>query len=864
MRRWKETRYSGERRTMVALPLGGLGAGCLSLNGWGGLQDFAIRHRPAVTAQPDGHRAGDAAFALLRVGRGEEAITRLVEGPLPPARVYAFGLKSQGLREGGHEGLPRFRTNTFRGSFPYGWVDLRDPAVPLAVTLRGWSPFVPLDDRASGMPCAVLDYTLRNPGTETVAYEFSFHLSHLAPGADEASGVNGRNAAVPGRGIRFFNTEAAGAEAKGSAALFVVGHAPRIKAAWLRGGWFDSLTALWREVSTGRLAENDGAGSAGAHGRNGGSVWVGGELAPGAAVTIPMVIAWHFPNCLQACGEAPAEVVPPTGDEGGASPAGGADGGAPRLPWHPYYATLWPDAAAVAEEAVQRYAELDRRTAAFHRALVGSTLPAPLLEAVSANLAILKSPTVLRQANGNVWGWEGCFADRGCCHGTCTHVWNYAQSLPQLFPALERTLREQEWERSMDARGHVNFRARLPDGPATHGYHAAADGQLGGILKLYRDWQISGDRGWLERLYPAARRSLEYGIATWDPDETGGLIEPHHNTYDIEFWGPDGMCTTIYAGALRAMARMAAALAKTVDAQRYETLARRSLEFLRRELFNGEYFQQQVRGAELRDRSFAETLAGLRPVEAAELEILRREGPKYQYGSGCLSDGVIGAWMAELYGVPLLEIRDEVRATLRAIFRHNFRADLTGHACTQRPGYAVAGEGGLLLCTWPRGDKPTLPFIYCDEVWTGIEYQVASHLLLEGMVKEAVTIVAAARARYDGRIRNPFDEYECGSFYARAMASFALLNAAAGFRYSAVDRVLELAPRVPAARFSCLFSTATGWGTLALARDGLRVALAEGELALERVQIGRGAEVRAAEWCGTVRAGRPVRIRLPD
>lgn len=844
---------------MVALPLGGLGAGSISLNGWGGLQDFAIRHRPAMTASPDGHSARDAAFALLRAGRGAAAVTRLVEGPIPAARVYAFGLKSQGLREGGHEGLPRFRECVFAGSFPYGRVELRDPAVPLAVSVRGWSPFVPLDDRASGMPCALLDYTLCNGGAAAVPYEFSFHLSHLAPGGARDTG---RNAVVPGRGIRFFNTEAAEAAERGSAALFVAGHEPRIKGAWLRAGWFDSIGVLWREVSTGSFAENDGSFGPHARGRNGGSVLVAGELAPGAAVTIPIVVAWHFPNCWEEKGEPPAPAAgaaPPTGD-GGCGPAAGA--AEPRLPWHPYYATVWPDAVAVAEEAVARYAELDRRTAEFHRALVGTTLPAPLVEAVSANLAILRSPTLLRQANGNVWGWEGCFADRGCCHGTCTHVWNYAQALPHLFPALERTLREQELERSLDERGHVNFRARLPDGPASHTYHAAADGQLGGILKLYRDWQIGGNTDWLRRLYPAARRSLEYGIATWDPDETGGLIEPHHNTYDIEFWGPDGMCTTIYAGALRAMARMAAALGHNDDARRYEALARRSLEFLRCELFNGEYFQQRVRGAGLRDGSFEETLAGRRPVDEAELAILRREGPKYQYGDGCLSDGVIGAWMAALYGVPLPEIGEEVRSTLAAIFRHNFRADLTGHACTQRPGYAVEGESGLLLCTWPRGGRPTLPFVYCDEVWTGIEYQVASHLLLEGRVEEAVTIVAAARARYDGRVRNPFDEYECGSFYARAMASFALLGAGTGVRYSAVERTLEVAPRFAVPRFQCLIVTAAGWGALALAGGVLRLKLAEGELPLERVTVGCGSAARTVEWRGTVRAGRAVRIAL--
>ncbi len=155
-------------------------------------------------------------------------------------------------------------------------------------------------------------------------------------------------------------------------------------------------------------------------------------------------------------------------------------------------------------------------------------------------------------------------------------------------------------------------------------------------------------------------------------------------------------------------------------------------------------------------------------------QLLKREGPKYQYGAGCLSDGVIGAWMAGLYGIDTPLPQKNVKSTLQAIFRNNFKTDLSQHANAQRPGYAMGHEPGLLLCSWPRGGKPTLPFVYSDEVWTGIEYQVASHLIREGYVDEGLTIVKALRSRYDGRTRNPWNEYECGNYYARAMSSLCL------------------------------------------------------------------------------------------
>jgi len=199
---------------------------------------------------------------------------------------------------------------------------------------------------------------------------------------------------------------------------------------------------------------------------------------------------------------------------------------------------------------------------------------------------------------------------------------------------LERTLRNLELVRSMDERGHVNFRGAIPDGPVDHGWHAASDGQLGGIMKVYRDWQISGDSGWLKEMYPLVKRSLDYCIGTWDPDHRGGLFEPHHNTYDIEFWGPDGMCTSIYLGALSAMARMAKAVGQASDAGLYVELAEKCSRLMDAQLFNGEYYQQKVEYLDLRDSSFAKSVAHVDDKSSELQQLLKREGPRYQYGGG--------------------------------------------------------------------------------------------------------------------------------------------------------------------------------------------------------------------------------------
>jgi len=834
------------------MPLGGIGAGCICLNGYGGLQDFSIRNQPHLTALPDRHLHADAAFGLLRLPKWN--ITKLVEGPFPVGKIYDQGLKAQGHWGSGQEGFPRFRECTFTGEYPFGYVRLADPELPLTITITGFNPFIPLDVKNSAIPCAILEYQIENPSNEAVEFEFSYHLSHLAPGPNPKEARTSRNTVLPGKGVLFTNAEDPGSAEYGSAALTVVGHPPLIKAMWFRGRWIEGISVLWQEISSGKFLANDGSGAENRKGRNGGSLLIPGILAPGEKVTIPIVITWLFPNVHYS-------VAAVKGEE--TCSATCACGQNPSVPkWRPYYASHWSDAGQVAMYVHENYECLRRRTQAFHDALFSSTLPRYVLEAVSANLAIIKSPTVLLQENGQLWGWEGCFSDRGCCSGSCTHVWNYAQAIPHLYPQLERTLREQELLRSMDERGHVNFRSVLPDGPTDHSFHAASDGQLGGVLKVYREWQISGDRDWLVKMYPLVKRSLQYCIETWDPRERGVLEEPHHNTYDIEFWGPNGMCSSVYVTALCAMAMLAVDSGHPEDAPYYKALALRGAGCLDDRLFNGEYYEQQVIYRGLRDTSFQEYVDGLGEGASAEDRLLKEEGPKHQYGSGCLSDGVIGAWLGAMCGVDPPLPADHIRQALKSIFTYNFHESLWNHSNSQRPGYAMGDEPGLVLCTWPHGNRPTLPFIYADEVWTGIEYQVASHMILMGLVDEGLTIVRALRSRYDGRVRNPWNEYECGSYYARAMASFALLASLSGFSYSAVTHTLVLQPRLAPGNYKTFFSSVTGWGTISVLADQVVVEMSEGELIIDHLQLTRYGRLHRQSPGITARSGAAAVIEL--
>jgi uncharacterized protein (DUF608 family) len=772
-------RYAGEHLSRVAFPLGGMGAGMVCLEGSGALSHVSLRHRPEVFNEP-------CVFAAVCV-KGSPSVARVLEGPVPSFKLYGRPEAANGLG-GTSYGLPRFGSASFLARFPFGSVRLEDGGIPLAVEITGWSPFEPGDADGASLPVAALEYSLQNTSDAPLELVFSWNARNFLPERGGRQSVR----AVRG-GFVLWGTGAPNEPwDEASFCAQVSDPEARVNAAWFRGDWFDPLTLAWRDVASAACYDREAPLQGGP--APGASLFVPMTLAPGASRTLALRLSWYVAASHLRAGQDPepaSNAAPPT--------------------YRAWYTGYFEGIEAVADFWSAHYDSLRERSARFRDSFYDTTLPGEVVEAVAANLAILKSPTVLRQADGRLWAWEGCNDSTGCCHGSCTHVWNYAQALPHLFPALERTLRETEFNVSQDSRGHQAFRTALPIRPTAHSFHAAADGQLGGVLKVYREWRISGDTDWLRRLWPRVRASLDYGIETWDPRHRGLVEEPHHNTYDIEFWGPDGMCTSFYLAALQAAALMGEALGAPVPL--YTELLAKGRTLLETELWNGEYFVQRIEWKNLRAKNPLETKSYVGTYSPEATLLFEQEGPKYQYGTGCLSDGALGAWLAAVSGVPELLDRAKLASHLAAVHRHNFKRDLSEHANPQRPSYACGAEGGLLLCSWPRGGAPTLPFVYSNEVWTGIEYQVAAHLMLLGMVEQGLEIVRACRDRYDGRVRDPFDEYECGHWYARAMSSYALLQGLSGARYDAVDKVLHLEPRV-AGDFRSFLSTATGYGTV--------------------------------------------------
>lgn len=807
--------YRGRSLDEIAFPLGGIGTGMVSLGGWGQLRDWEIQNRPAK-----GRTLENAYFSVAWRSGDEPAQARVLQGPVGGSHIAG----GHGVFGWTGSGLPRFREVEFAGAFPFATVTMTDTALPVSVKLEAWNPFIPLNDADSSIPVAILSYTITNRSDRSLELLLAGNLPNIVgeqPGRTFESRAGGGIA-----GISFSNSALATDSPQfGTLCLSAVADKVLTTPRWPESNRHLRTARLWQALSELRLPDS-GAEPNG----DSGSIGVRLSLAANESATVPFIIGWHFPN-FEHWKKAETD-----SDPGGACDCGEKCDCGPAV-WRNYYATLYPDAWAAASYVGQNLKRLERETRAFQSALLESTLPTHVLDAVSSQISILKSPTCLRLTDGTFYGFEGCSGGAGCCEGTCTHVWNYAQALPYLFPRLQRSVHDAQFANSMMEDGAVEFRLPLPLGKrAELTFHPAADGQMGSVMQVYREWLISGDRAWLTSVWQQTKRMLEFAWKYWDADRDGVMEGMQHNTYDIEFHGPNTMTGSLYLGALRAAAELAEVMGETETAATYRELAAAGAKWCDKHLFNGEYYEQEVRvGMEapwpedLRERALAR---GRDSVNAA--------WPQWQYGSGCLSDQLIGQWYARMLDLGDLYDPKHVKAALESVVKYNWRSDLSDHPGLFRV-YALGDDAGLLLASWPRGGRPGHGFYFADEVWCGIEYQVASHLIHEGLVDEGLSIAKGVRDRHRGDRRNPWDEFECGHHYARSMASYGLLLALSEFHYNGAKREIGIDPRVFADGFKVFFSVEGGWGVIGRragsGRTELFVDLRYGEVTLGRITV---------------------------
>jgi uncharacterized protein (DUF608 family) len=490
------------------------------------------------------------------------------------------------------------------------------------------------------------------------------------------------------------------------------------------------------------------------------------ELKAGESKRVRFLIAWHFPNLslhdsFASCGR--------------------------------YYATKFSSASQVAGFVAENFDRLAGQTRLWRDTWYDSTLPFWFLDRTFLNVSILATSTSYRLADGRYYGWEGV----GNCQGTCGHVYQYAHAAARLFPELERDLHERvDFGLAQMRDGAIHFRGEFNDIPAI-------DGQSGYVLRALREHQMSEDDAFLRRNWPKVRLAMEWLIRK-DGDGDGLIESNQHNTLDTDWFGKVSWLSGLYLAALAAAVEMA----KEVGDTQFETKCQTILEAGRRnivdQLFEGGYFVNRV--------------------EANHLDAINA-------GTGCEIDQVMGQSWAFQVGLPRIFPKRETVSALRSLWRYNFTPDAGPYREHYKPGrwYAMAGEAGLLMCSFPRDDwdykeasgkGPEWAAGYFNECMVGFEYQVAGHMLWEGMVGEGLAIFRAVHDRYQPSKRNPWNEIECGDHYARSMASYGVFVAACGFEYHGPRGHIGFAPKISPENFKSAFTSAEGWGNYSQSTAG--------------------------------------------
>ena len=778
-----------------------------------------------------------ALWARPEAGSG---VVRVVEGPpQPPFRGW------NGFSRESGQGLPHFQRTRFTGTYPIAKVDFEDNALPVAVSLEAFNPFIPLNVDDSSLPVAVFKYRVSNHSQKPVDVSLAFSLLNPV-GYDGKAFLEGIDHPGFGKNLTTIRQEQAGERMVGgldlssekysagdphfgSMALLTTNSSYTARTSWESGAWWDSYQEWVNEFSADGKVHDSTPPKPSADGKSGYCTLVPhARLLPGDATTITFILAWYFPVLENYW----------HGSENDENYWNYKNDKIRGKKLTNYYGTRFKSAWEVASHTAGRLPELESKTRSFTETFFSSTLPPYVLEAVSSQASILRTNTCILLEGKQFFGFEGCGDDQHNGWMNCSHVWNYEQALAFLFPELERSMRNTDFLYEMRSDDSMAFRSMVPLGIEQWDFRPAADGQMGCIMKLYREWQISGDGAFLKEMWPNAKRALEFAWKFWDADKDGVMEGEQHNTYDIEFFGANSMMTTLYLGALKAGELMASAVGDSAAAASYREVRERGAKNIE-ELWNGDFYIQKV--------TPVGEIRSMPPYDKEDWKdrVVRDGQLKYQFGEGCLSDQMLGQWFADVLGLDIGLKKERVRKTLQSIYRNNFKQDFWAHTNTQRI-YAINDEKGLLLCSWPNGGRPGLPFVYADEVWTGIEYQVAAHLIYHGLLEEGLAIVKAVSDRYDGGRRNPWNQIEWGNHYSRAMASYSLLLSLSGFRYSAVERSLTFQPRLSADDFRCFFASGSGWGLYSQNRKGRlltsKLECRHGQLVLRQMILGDAAQ----------------------
>jgi len=786
------TRIDNLQTPRSGVALGGIGGGCFTLFADGTTGDWTIANNLPLGTAPrltwDQH---SVLFIVLRWQEGDgHPQMRLLQ--IPP-RLGAAGIEN-------HErlyilpwldGVERIDADL---DFPGGTLRFHDSTMPLEVTLRAWSPFVPHDVAASSIPAAFLDLSITAKPGRTVTVNAIASLRNLS-GYDVPTRQH-RSRVVRGDGYVAALMGATGLPDRhpsdGEMGLISLGADSSHYLGW------EHIHPYWEiALRQPRLPDIDDTAGRGAMERCWSSVARAFTLADGQSAEHRFAVVWHFPHRVSLTQTTSANLGYLEAAAGSAVLNAGDEGQG--------YSRQFADAAAVAAHVSRHGDDLKARTDRFRADLANTSLPAWMSGLVADQCNTLRTSTWLT-ADGSFGVIEGLLPSQSFAGLATIDVAYYGSIMTAaLFPELEKA----QW------RAHA--RLQFPSGVVLHSinknFHHADPREASGdrvdlpgqfVQQSLRLWAWTRDQAWLREIWPHCTRALDYVLR--ERDANGDLLPDMQGimcSYDnFPMHGVAPYVTTQWLAAIALAREAAIALEDHAWTRRCDAILAQGASRIEAATWNGRYF-----------RLYADAVKGV--------------------DEGCLSDQAIGAWAAHHVDTRTGLDPAKVSASLRAVYAMNFKS-----------------LQGLRNCQWP-GEGHLHPVdrdCWVDQAntcWTGVEYAFASHALYAGESAIAVALLAQMHERHQ-RAGLAFDHMEFGGHYYRPMAAWGVLTGAAGLAIR--DGVYTIIPRLPGddQRLLISYPEGGGWGHYVRRRlsDGWWHALevSAGTLVLQGLRLtGQGA-----------------------
>lgn len=776
----------------IGMPVGGICAGGVYVGGDGRLWLWDIFNKNQLGASTKVLPVELKSFNLKEINNVEGT---LYLEPLTEVTPLQQGL-ALSITQNGRTTLKRLHEDDwpeviFEATYPVANIRYIDSDFPLEVTLNAFSPFIPGDPDDSGLPATVQSLILRNRSGEALEVEVLGWLENkLLLNTEKYNGNFTRE-----------NSEVKGAEFQGIE-LTCNPHDEKLKKAADFGNMFFAVLGNDAVCIPDVMTTKDEKGYKLKDFINPSETNpVGGiiktlKLQPGSDVTTDFMYAWYTPNVCFYC-----------------SPEGkpvNQQGMTVQDAESHYYTNRFDSGRAVAAFLATNYSSLKNRTFLWKDTWYDSTLPWWYLERSLLNISTLATTTTHRFQSGRYYAWEGV----GCCHGNCTHVYQYAQAVSRIFPQLERDTRERV-DLGIgfdDTTGMIRIRGEKT-GPSI-------DGQAGTVLRILREHQMSPDYSFLTRNWKKIKKAVSF-IMNQDKNKDGMEDTPMENTLDALWHGEISWIVGLCLAGVKAGQQMAEEMHDNAFAKQCEDYVAKGSANMEKYLFNGEYFIH-------------------RPDPAVG---------KKEIGSfnTCHIDQVYGQSWAWQVNLGRILSKEKTMSALRALWKYNYMPDVGPYIKKHTGGrfYALAGEGGMVMNTNPThevnpyGNAKAWQVGYFSECMSGFEYQVASHMMAEGMTEESMILTRSIHDRYHAYKRNPFNEIECSDHYGRAMASYGGFISACGFSYHGPKGHIGFEPRLTPEQFKAPFTAAIGWGTYSQQRNETsfsgKIKLVHGKLEIEKL-----------------------------